>query len=155
MIRTRPLTVTRSRTCQVVVALCCALIASCRSSETDVTSHRGDFQSDVAFLRTYTDLRLLTDASTGAQVAIAPEYQGRVMTSTTGGQDAPSFGWLGRAAISSRTKQPHMNVFGGEDRFWLGPEGGQYSLFFKPGDPFDLEHWQVPEPIDWGAWEIV
>jgi Family of unknown function (DUF6786) len=47
-----------------------------------------------------------------------------------------------------------MNVFGGEDRFWLGPEGGQYSLFFRPGDPFDLAHWQVPEPFDWGAWEI-
>jgi hypothetical protein len=46
-----------------------------------------------------------------------------------------------------------MNVFGGEDRFWLGPEGGQYSLYFKPGDPFDLDHWQVPEPFDWGAWE--
>jgi Family of unknown function (DUF6786) len=87
-------------------------------------------------------------------VAVAPAYQGRVMTSTTGGQESPSFGWLGRAAIASRTKQPHMNVFGGEDRFWLGPEGGQYSLFFRPGDPFDLEHWQVPEPIDWAGWEI-
>ena len=38
-----------------------------------------------------------------------------------------------------------MNVFGGEDRFWLGPEGGQFALYFKPGDPFDLDHWQVPE----------
>jgi hypothetical protein len=25
---------------------------------------------------------------------------------------------------------PHINVFGGEDRFWLGPEGGQFSIFF-------------------------
>jgi hypothetical protein len=25
-------------------------------------------------------------------------------------------------------------------------------LYFKPGDPFDLAHWQVPEPIDWGPW---
>jgi hypothetical protein len=47
-----------------------------------------------------------------------------------------------------------MNVFGGEDRFWLGPEGGQYSLFFKPGDPFDLDHWQVPEAFDWGKWDV-
>ena len=31
-----------------------------------------------------------------------------------------------------------MNVFGGEDRFWLGPEGGQFALYFKAGDPFDL-----------------
>src|SRR5262245_58398558 len=47
-----------------------------------------------------------------------------------------------------------MNVFSGEDRFWLGPEGGQYALYFKPGDPFDLDHWQVPEPIDWDNWSV-
>jgi hypothetical protein len=47
-----------------------------------------------------------------------------------------------------------MNVFGGEDRFWLGPEGGQHALYFAPGAPFDLEHWQVPEAIDWGAWTV-
>jgi hypothetical protein len=47
-----------------------------------------------------------------------------------------------------------MNVFGGEDRFWLGPEGGQFALYFKPGAPFDLEHWQTPEPFDWGLWEV-
>jgi hypothetical protein len=76
------------------------------------------------------------------------------MTSTTGGEDAPSFGWIGRAAIRSREKQPHINVFGGEDRFWLGPEGGQFSLYFAKGDPFDLAHWQVPEAIDWGRWDV-
>ena len=76
------------------------------------------------------------------------------MTSTTGGDDAPSFGWIGRAAIESGERQPHMNVFGGEDRFWLGPEGGQYALYFKRGDPFDLEHWQTPEPFDWGPWDV-
>ena len=47
-----------------------------------------------------------------------------------------------------------MNVFGGEDRFWLGPEGGQYALYFKPGDPFDLPHWQTPAPFDWEPWDI-
>ena len=48
---------------------------------------------------------------------------------------------------------PHINVFGGEDRFWLGPEGGQFSIFFKKGDPFDLEHWQTPAPIDSEPWQ--
>jgi hypothetical protein len=114
----------------------------------------GRFASDVAFLREHTGLVLLGSAP-GPQVAVAPDYQGRVMTSTTGGADAPSFGWIGREAIASGKRQPHMNVFGGEDRFWLGPEGGQYALYFKPGDPFDLDHWQVPEPIDWGPWETV
>jgi hypothetical protein len=97
---------------------------------------------------------VLTSPASDAQVVVAPEYQGRVMTSTTGGSDAPSFGWIGKAAITSEQRQPHMNVFGGEDRFWLGPEGGQYALFFKPGDPFDLDHWQTPEAFDWGAWEV-
>ena len=111
------------------------------------------FADDLAFLRQHTNVIVLADG-TGAQVVVAPEYQGRVMTSTAGGDDEASFGWIGRAAITSGKRQPHMNVFGGEDRFWLGPEGGQYALYFKPGDPFDLEHWQVPEPIDWGAWEV-
>lgn len=111
------------------------------------------FDADLAFLRQHADTVLLEDGS-GARVAVAPKYQGRVMTSTTGGPDAPSFGWIGRAAIEAGTKQPHMNVFGGEDRFWLGPEGGRFALFFTPGDPFDLDHWQTPEPFDWGPWEI-
>ena len=112
----------------------------------------GRFGSDLAFLRQHTDIAVLADAS-GAQVAVAPAYQGRVMTSTIGGADAPSFGWIGRAAVASGQRRPHMNVFGGEDRFWLGPEGGQFALYFKQGDPFDLEHWQVPEAFDWGAWK--
>ncbi len=110
------------------------------------------FQSDLGFLNQHTKVVVL--ASGAAQVAVAPAYQGRVMTSTTGGSDSPSFGWLGRAAIASGQRQPHMNVFGGEDRFWLGPEGGQYSLYFKQRDPFDLDHWQVPESFDWGPWDI-
>jgi hypothetical protein len=111
------------------------------------------FDEDVAFLRRHTDVVVLANAS-GARVAVAPGYQGRVMTSTVVGRGAASLGWIGRAAIASGQRQPHMNVFGGEDRFWLGPEGGQYSLYFKPGDPFDLDHWQVPEPLDWGRWDV-
>ena len=87
------------------------------------------FASDLQFLNAHTHIVLLKDAD-GAQVAVAPVYQGRVMTSTTGGSDAPSFGWIGRAAVESGRHQSHMNVFGGEDRFWLGPEGGQFALFF-------------------------
>jgi hypothetical protein len=109
------------------------------------------FAGDLGFLRQHSKVVVLGAASR-AQVVVAPEYQGRVMTSTADG--AASFGWIGRAAIAAGARQPHMNVFGGEDRFWLGPEGGQYALYFKPGDPFDLDHWQTPEPFDWGAWTV-
>src|SRR5262245_54367567 len=98
----------------------------------------GPFESDLPFLKEHTSVLVLTDVASGGRVAVAPEYQGRVMTSTTGGDSGLSFGWIGRAAISSRARQSRINVFGGEDRFWLGPEGGQYSLYFAPGDPFDL-----------------
>jgi hypothetical protein len=138
----------------IIGALCLGL-AGCSAAKLPMASpSAGQFDSDLAFLRQHTDVVLLTDPSGSAQVALAPGYQARVMTSTTGGNEAPSFGWIGRAAIASGERQPHINVFGGEDRFWLGPEGGQYSLFFKPGDPFDLDHWQTPEPIDWGKWDV-
>lgn len=138
----------------VIPAMICLAVASCTSSAPPAApDDSGAFGNDLAFLRRHTNIVLL--GAGRAQVAVAPAYQGRVMTSTTGGPDAPSFGWIGRAAIESGTRQPHMNVFGGEDRFWLGPEGGQYALYFKPGDPFDLDHWQVPDAFDWGGWDAM
>jgi hypothetical protein len=113
------------------------------------------FGDDLAFLREHQDVIELSDPSGNARLAVVAEYQGRVMTSTSGGLQGASYGWLNREAIAGKERKPHINVFGGEDRFWLGPEGGQFSIFFAAGDPFDLDHWQTPEPIDWGAWELV
>ena len=112
------------------------------------------FAADLEFLRQHTTIVVLGRSADGPRIVVSPDYQGRVLTSTTGGSDAPSFGWLGRAAIGSRQRQPHMNVFGGEDRFWLGPEGGQFALYFTAGNPYDFDHWQVPEAFDWGGWPI-
>lgn len=110
------------------------------------------FGDDLGFLQEHADVLLLADGD--AQVAVVPGFQGRVMTSTSGGASGASYGWLNRDAIASGERQAHINALGGEDRFWLGPEGGQFSIFFKQGDPFDLEHWQTPEAIDWGAWHV-
>ncbi len=139
----------------VIPGIVCLAVAGCSSSAPPVVRDGGGgrFAADVSFLREHTEILILSSGA--AQVAVAPGYQGRVMTSTAGGPDAPSFGWIGRAAVQSGKWQPHMNVFGGEDRFWLGPEGGQYALYFKPGDAFDLDHWQVPEAFDWGTWDEV
>ena len=125
-----------------------------RARATMPPPHPTSFDADLAFLQQHTKLIVLTDARGAAKVVVAPEYQGRVMTSTVGGADGPSFGWIGRTAVGAGGRQPHMNVFGGEDRFWLGPEGGQFALYFKKGDPFDLDHWQVPAAFDWGAWDV-
>lgn len=112
------------------------------------------FGDDLRFLQQHGNVVVLQDPSGHAQVIVSPDYQGRVMTSTAAGASGPSFGWINRSFIAEGQRVPHMNVFGGEDRFWLGPEGGQYALYFAPGAPFDLDHWQVPEAIDWGAWTV-
>ncbi len=124
--------------------------SGCQSPEDAIT-----FGDDLAFLSKHTTPIVLADETHNAQVVVSPDYQGRVMTSTATGEDGPSFGWINRELIASGEYQPHINPIGGEDRFWIGPEGGQFSIFFKGGDPFDLEHWQTPAPIDWGAWEVV
>ncbi len=114
----------------------------------------GTFASDVEFLREHVQTLVLT-SPTGAKVAVVPAYQGRVMTSMVGGGRPDSFGWINRDLIASGKFVEHINVFGGEDRFWLGPEGGQFSVFFKPGSKFDLTDWQTPAPIDSEPFELV
>jgi len=111
---------------------------------------KGTFGYDLQFLKKYhKDLVLLGDESdTGAQIIILPAYQGRVMTSTAEGAGGMSFGWINYELIDSNRKEEHFHAFGGEERFWLGPEGGQFSIYFKKGDPFDFEHWYVPKAID-------
>ena len=106
------------------------------------------FGDNVDFLRRHTQTVVLSSKDGAARVAICPALQGRVAVSTAGGESGPSFGWINRALIASGKLVPHMNVYGGADRFWLGPEGGQFSLFFPPGAPQDLAHWQTPAPID-------
>jgi len=112
------------------------------------------FQEDVDFLKRHTEVLVLKDASQQAQVAVVPDYQGRIMTTTARGPGGRSHGWVNRELIASGEFEPHINVFGGEDRFWLGPEGGQYSIFFAPKVPFDLEHWYTPAPIDTEAFRV-
>ena len=112
------------------------------------------FKDDLAFLEAHTKPVVLASADGQAQVAVNPDLQGRVMTSTAAGPGGLSFGWINRELLASGVNNPHINAFGGEDRFWLGPEGGQFSIFFKKGDPFDLDHWWTPPAINEGAFDI-
>ena len=90
----------------------------------------------------------------GSEVAVWPAMQGCVLTSTADGDAGRSFGWVNEQLIASGKIQQHINAVGGEDRLWLGPEGGQYSIFFAPGAPFDLEHWYTPAALDTEAFAI-
>ncbi len=149
--RTSPSKTTEPRSTPNAPAL--ALMGACVLAHS--TALGASFGDDVAFLKSHTELLVLSDAAGKAKVAVAPALQGRVMTSTAGGDAGAGFGWINRELFASGKLQPHINVFGGEDRFWLGPEGGQYSIFFAKGVPFDLEHWFTPAALDTEPFEVV
>ena len=113
------------------------------------------FGDDAAFLKSHTELIVLGDEKGLARVAIAPAWQGRVMTSTAGADVGPSFGWINRELIASGKLLPHINAFGGEDRFWMGPEGGQFSVFCAKGAKFELADWLTPAAYDTLPFKVV
>jgi len=137
----------------LIVPIFIATFAGCVEEKTEMA--KKTFGDDLAFLKKHTDVVILSDTSGNSQVAVLPTLQGRAMTSTAEGMDGLSFGWINRELIASGKTAEHINVYGGEDRFWIGPEGGQFSVFFKKGVQFDLEHWFTPAPIDTEPFELV
>ena len=141
----------------MVVLAACNSDEENRQSNADTASKfmEGTFGYDLNFLQQYhKDLVVLGD-SAGAQIVIAPAYQGRVMTSTTEGNKGISFGWVNHKLIASGKTAAHINAVGGEERFWLGPEGGQFSIYFKKGTEFKFDNWFVPKEIDTEPFELV
>ena len=113
------------------------------------------FGDDVAFLKSHTDVIVLSDKQGESKVAVVPAWQGRVMTSTAGSNGGHSFGWINHELIASGKILPHMNAFGGEDRFWMGPEGGQFSIFFAKGAKFEFADWFTPAIFDTLPFNII
>lgn len=119
------------------------------------------FGNDAAFLEENTDAIVLRRDNAG--IVVVPEYQGRVMTATAEGNNGLSSGWMNyeliergilRADLVKGDLEEHMYAFGGEERFWMGPEGGQYSIFFAPGTKFEFSDWFTPDPIDNKPWKV-
>ena len=137
--------------------LCCTgfLIIACNTTEEKNTekkdsipvSHTYGFDKNFLKENIIGAFELVSEDST-AKVLLSADYQGRVITSTAAGDTGISFGWLNYSLIGGAEKKKQFNPFGGEERLWLGPEGGQYSLFFKGKDSFKIENWQVPAVID-------
>lgn len=125
-----------------------------QTSETQTTMKSEEtFGYDYDFLKKYKEVVLLEQDS--MKVAIVGDYQARVMTSSAKGMNGFSYGWINHEVIASGKYTPHMNAFGGEERFWFGPEGGQYSVFFKKGTTFDFANWQTPAEIDTISYDLV
>jgi hypothetical protein len=115
---------------------------------------KGSFGYDLAFLKKHHS-NAVQLKNGDASIIVLPNYQGRVMTSTAEGDKGFSFGWINHDLIASGQPTPHFNAFGGEERFWLGPEGGQFSIYFKPGTPFTFDNWYVPSSLDTEGFDVI
>ncbi|MBS1563821.1 MAG: hypothetical protein JST39_05500, partial [Bacteroidetes bacterium] len=125
-----------------------AVIAVCFMSCTDKPL-KGTYAYDKSFLKDHTNRTLeLSGPDGAARLLLTADYQARVMTSTATGDTGLSFGWLNYDLIAAAEKKKQFNPVGGEERFWLGPEGSQYAFYFRGGDSFDIAHWQVPPILD-------
>ena len=111
------------------------------------------YSQDRDFLGKHARLIELSNAE-GARVLVSPSYQARVMTSSFDGEAGKSFGWLNRPFIAADKEDPKFNNYGGEDRFWIGPEAGQFGLWFKPGDQFNLNDFKTPPGFNSGAFAV-
>jgi hypothetical protein len=116
---------------------------------------KGTFGYDTDFLTKHNVETFILKDSSGACVMLAPGLQGRVMTSSTEGDSGLSFGWINYRLFDSAKISDQFNPFGGEERLWLGPEGGPFSIYFKKGTTQVFENWKVPSSLDTEPFDIV
>ena len=120
------------------------------------TMEKGTYGYDVAFLaKNKIETVELKDNNSESSVLVAPGLQGRVMTSSAAGNTGASFGWINYGFIEKNELNQQFNPFGGEERLWFGPEGGPFSIYFKPGDEQVFANWKVPAEIDTKPFEVV
>lgn len=134
-------------------------LSACQSNKKQIESmnayEAGSFGYDMQYLAAKDSLVVLVSDDGESQVIVSPKYQAKVFTSTANGLTGKSLGYLNYKALDSKVINEHMNGYGGENRFWLGPEGGTYSVYFAPGSEQVYDNWHTPKPTDVEPWEIV
>jgi hypothetical protein len=109
------------------------------------------FADDLAFLSKAGPVKVL-ESPHGGKVVVSAKYQARVMTSAVEA-DGKSLGYINRKFIEDGKTGTQFDNYGGEDRFWLGPEGGQFALYFPAGKPLNFSNWQTPPAFQEGEWK--
>jgi hypothetical protein len=149
----------RKRTCLFVLAV--FSFFSCQTEKPNQPAapvaqlfKKGTFGYDLSFLRQKDTVIVLYSNDGKGKVIVSPKYQAKVFTSTADGLDGKSFGWINYKAFSQKTPDLHMNAYGGEDRLWIGPEGGKFALFFRPRSKMDFANWHTPPAIDFEEWKL-
>jgi hypothetical protein len=118
------------------------------------TCGKGTFGYDLQYLSEKgNDLHVLESNDAQAQVIVSAHYQGKIFTSTAEGLGGKSLGYVNYKAFEAGEPNEHINAYGGENRLWIGPEGGRFSIFFKPGVAQVYNHWHTPKPMDTEPWQ--
>ncbi|MDR1880759.1 MAG: hypothetical protein LBQ78_07470 [Tannerellaceae bacterium] len=147
------------RNIYLLAAILLTALPACRHNKTTTDNmesyKKGTFGYDLHFLSQKDSLVTLTSGDGEAQVIVSPRYQGKVFTSTSGGLGGKSLGYLNYTALEAEELNEHINAYGGENRLWLGPEGGRYSVFFEPGAAQVFDNWHTPKPLDIEPWTVL
>lgn len=137
----------------VLPMLVATLLCGCSGSKKEY--QMGTYGYDLAFIRKHNIEVLELSSDDGlSKVMVIPAWQGRVMTTTSGGDEGDSYGWINYKLIDSGEVSPQFNPVGGEERFWLGPEGGPFSWYFKKGQEQVHANWVVPAVIDTESYDV-
>ncbi|MCX6333271.1 MAG: hypothetical protein NT092_03105 [Bacteroidia bacterium] len=141
----------------IVLLFLAACTGRVKKDNINPTTMAIDSASQYGYNRDFLDrhVKIIELKDGNSALVLIPTWQGRVMTSTASGDHGFSFGWINHKLIASGVIQPHINAFGGEERLWLGPEGGQFSIYFKKGDRFIYDNWQVPAWLDTIPFEVI
>jgi hypothetical protein len=129
-----------------ILILAILLFNSCQNSPQGIVFKKGEYGYDLEFLQKY--LKPIELVNSTSRLIVIPQFQGRVMTSSSAGLKGFSYGWVNHELIASSKVQEHFNPYGGEERLWLGPEGGQFSIFYPKDSSFTNKNWYVPKAFD-------
>lgn len=150
---------TRNFYCIIAAVIIGVFMISCtgnrKTSETMRNNYeKGTFGYDLNYLSEKDSIILLKSDNEQSQIILSAKYQAKVFTSTAKGLEGNSHGFVNYSFFDAGVVDEHMNGFGGENRFWLGPEGGGYSIFFKPEKEQIYDNWHTPKAIDIEEWAV-
>jgi len=142
----------------LLIVLLSAMICSCvgNKKEKDMKDYaKGTFGYDLNYLSQKDDSLIVLSGDEGkSQIIVSAKYQAKVFTSTADGLDGTSTGFVNYKFFDAGKVDEHMNGFGSENRFWLGPEGGKYSVYFPKDSTQVYDNWHTPKPFDIEPWTV-
>ena len=136
-----------------ILYLACGIALISGLAGCDKKYEMGTYGYDVAYLASK-GIGIVELVDGQSRVMVVPAWQGRVQTSTTDGEAGASYGWTNYRFIDEGVVSAQFNPFGGEERFWIGPEGGPFSWYFAKDVEQVYANWKVPSYIDTDAYDI-